>query len=271
MALSNQVPAAPIDMVMPTTALSVYTIITFSLLAVATVLLARESRRSGSWLPLCALLGGAISVLLEPIFDVILLLWYPDKNTTPLFRAFNTSVPHWILPSYALYMGAQGYWMYQQFSNGITAKRLWTLLAIFFCADVLLEAPGLNLGLYIYYGDQPFRFLGFPAWMGAVNAVIPMLVGAAFYGLRDVLTGWRVLLAIPLVPAVVAAAEAANGWPVWYALNADVGLVGTHVAGLVSIVLTLATTYVLSLKLTRPLAAAIPSARLVAARSNTAI
>ncbi len=87
MSLNPQIPAAPIDMLMPATALTVYTLITYSLLAVATVVLARESRRTGSWLPLCALLGGAISVLLELIFDVILLLWYPDKNTTPLFRA----------------------------------------------------------------------------------------------------------------------------------------------------------------------------------------
>ena len=119
---------------------------------------------------------------------------------------------------------------------------------LFWLANFALEMPGLNLGIYYYYGDQPFKLLGFPLWMAMTNAVMPILAGAVLNLFKDVLTGPRVLLAIPLMPMITATPQIAIGWPTWLALNSGGGPMVTHAAALVSLGLSITVVYLIGSK-----------------------
>lgn len=105
--------------------------------------------------------------------------------------------------------------------------------------------PGLNLGIYRYYGDQPFRLLRFPLWMAVTNGLMPLMIGALFNHLRAVLAGPAALLTGVLVPMVVGATQIAAGWPTWLALNSGRGPGATFFGALVSLGLALCVIFVL--------------------------
>ena len=44
--------------------------------------------------------------------------------------------------------------------------------------DAVMETIGINLGVYRYYGVQPFEFLGFPYWWGFINGGSFVTIGA---------------------------------------------------------------------------------------------
>jgi hypothetical protein len=244
--LDNQIPVPPVEMVMP----PINTFVALAnlvLLIAVTVWVALESRRSRSAIPVLILVGAALTSLQEPIYDIVGAVWYPEHATVAYIRAFNVSIPLWLIPGYAWYIGGLGNFMYKVM-RGSTRRPLWQYYFLFWVANFALEMPGLNLGIYRYYGDQPFRVLGFPLWMAMTNGLMPLMIGAIFNGLRDILIGPRALLTLVLVPMIVGATQIAAGWPTWLALNANVGVTGTTLAALISLGLALSIIYILSKK-----------------------
>jgi hypothetical protein len=97
--------------------------------------------------------------------------------------------------------------------------KLW---GVFCVVDAIIETPGLLAGVYVYYGNQPFDFWGFPFWYAWANSLVRVVAGAVIFKLRDFYgTGWRQLGVIPLVPMVNGVAYAAVCWPLWSVLNTD--------------------------------------------------
>lgn len=256
--MDNQIPLPPVEMIMPGTANNMIALINYTVLAIVAFLMLRDGRRTRSWLPLFCLIGGMVAFLMEPIYDMVGSVWYPQHGQTPLFRAFNYSIPLWMLPAYAWYIAGQGYWMYKKYQQGVTAQQLWRFYAMFWVSNLLLEVPGLMLGIYYYYGAQPFKLFGFPLWMAMTNALMPILLGATFISLREVLTGRRVWIAAPLVPMIIGCSQIAAGWPTWLALNSGKGLAVTHAAALVSLGLSMTVVYLVSQKFCVPAGATKP-------------
>lgn len=256
--MNNQIPVPPVDMIMPGTANDVIAIINYAVLAIVAFLMLRDGRRTRSLLPLFCLLGGMVAFLMEPIYDIVGSVWYPQYGQTPLFRAFNYSIPVWMQPAYAWYIAGQGYWMYKKFQAGLRVAQLWRLYALFWISNMLLELPGLMLGIYYYYGPQPFKFFGFPLWMAMTNSLMPILLGITFLSLREVLSGRRVWMTAPLVPMVIGTCQIAAGWPTWLALNAGQGLLATHAAATVSFGFSLMIVYLVSQKFCVPAGLARP-------------
>jgi hypothetical protein len=257
--LANQIPVPPVDMVMPSIN-SVVALANFGVLAVVAVLVAREARRTQSWVPLLILLGAALASLQEPIYDIVGAVWYPEHGTVAFNRAFNVSIPLWLIPGYAWYIGGLGNFMYRKMQRGALHRPLWQYYLLFWLANFALEMPGLNLGIYRYYGEQPFRVLGFPLWMAVTNALMPLLIGSLFNRLRGILVGPAALLAVVLVPMVVGAAQIAAGWPTWLALNSGQGLLVTGAGAVASLGLALSVIYLLGRLSAQPATAGRPVA-----------
>jgi hypothetical protein len=215
--LDNQIPLPPVEMVMPPINTFV-AVANFVLLIGVTVWVAMESRRTRSAVPLLILAGAALTSLQEPIYDIVGAVWYPDHGTVAYIRAFNVSIPIWLIPGYAWYIGGLGNYMVKIVRQGVT-RPLWQYYFVFWVANFALEMPGLNLGIYRYYGDQPFRVLGFPLWMAVTNGLMPLMVGAT---------------------------QSAAGWPTWLALNSRVGVAGASVAAVISLGLAFCIIYLLS-------------------------
>ncbi len=246
--LETQIPVAPQGMVM-----SPYynVIVGINVLVLAGVLLwvFRESRRTGSMIPLLILLGAGAASLQECIFDVMVLVNWADHGHTPLYRMLDRSVPIWMLLAYPWFIGGMGYWMYKRLNDGMTARQLWSLYFFAWAANMFLEIPALQLGnIYSYYGNQPFQILGFPLWMAWTNSLMPILLGSVIYALRDTLTGLRSLLVLALVPMAVGTAQIIAGWPIWLALNSGASYTVTHLAALVTLGLSLIVVYFVSIQ-----------------------
>lgn len=249
MQMPNQMPAPPVNMAMsPLYPYILALSIGVFLLALAFAM--RDAQRTGRWLPVLVLAGAAIASLQECIYDVAVLVWWAEQDTTPLYRLFNRSVPVWMLFAYPWFIGGMGYWAYRRFQAGMTARQLWSLYFFGWFANLLLEVPALQIGnIYVYYGDQAFRVFGFPIWMAMTNTLMPIFVGAILHALDDVLHGPRTLLTLILVPAATASAEIAAGWPMWLALNSGQGLWVTQIATLVTLGFSMSLAYLVSLKL----------------------
>jgi len=249
MSFSNQIPPAPVTMVMPPI-YGTMVLATFVVLAVVLVWIAAESRRLKSFLPLFILIGGAAACVTECLWDVLDCNWYPQIGPEPLYRMFNISVPLWILPGYALYIGAQGYWVYNQIASGrLTVRKFWLFYLFAWVSDVILEMPNIQLSVYAYYGPQPFDFFGFPLWQAMGNAMAPVFIGAIVYYWRDVFTRFGGLPSV-IVPAVaMVAALSAIGWPIWLGLHAGLGYAATYPAGVFSFLLSLGIGYLISQKI----------------------
>jgi hypothetical protein len=241
----DQIPTAPVAMQMPPLANAIIAGLNYTLLLIVTLAMIREAVKTRSALPLLCLAGGAVACLMEPIFDVLMCVWYPQYGQVPLFRNFGISVPIWLLPAYAWYISGQGYLMYRLFQNGITAPRIWVFYVMFYFSDILLESPGLMLHIYAYYGPQPLEIFGLPLWMAASNAVMPLLLGVTYKSLSPLLRGPAILIAAPLVPTIIGTCQIATGWPTWYALHAGEGLWLTTIASFITIGLSAMITYLI--------------------------
>jgi lipoprotein signal peptidase len=248
----SQIPALPTGMVMS----PYYNIILFiNMLVFAAILVwcIREARRSGSAIPVLIMIGAGIASLQECAFDVMVLVNWADSGHTPLYRIFDRSVPIWMLFAYPWFIGGQGYWMYRKLQQGMTGKQLWSLYFFAWFANLFLEVPALQLGnIYTYFGNQPFRILGFPLWMAWVNALMPILLASAVYAYRDSFTGVRSLLVLAVVPMAVGAAQIMIGWPIWLALNSGAGYGVTHAAAVISLGLSLIVVYLVGVKFCQP-------------------
>lgn len=203
--------------------------------AVFFVMALRSLRKTGSPLPLLILIGGGLCMFIEPIVDVMGLCWFWRDGQFVLFEAFGRPIPTWMLPTYIFYVGGQALYTWQRLEKGETMAGVFKLYAIYAVINVLLEEPPLHMGLYAYYGAQPFKAVLLPLWWAIPNAAMPIVLGALIYRLRPALTGWKMLLVVPMMPMGDALTNAAVGWPVWTALNSSDDLVVTTIAALMTL------------------------------------
>jgi hypothetical protein len=226
--VNNQLPTPPLDMVMPQLANQVFTVANLAILAIFAVILGRECVRFRSPLPILFLLGGMLGVFSEPFFDLMVCAWYPQVDSgVSIVHAFNVEVPIWLVAPWGFYIGGQAYYVYRALVRGLHPTKLWLLLPIFWFTNVAFEIPGLLLGVYTYYGPQAFTVFGFPLWMGLSNAIMPITIAVVIYAIRPILVGYRVWLALPIVPLAGLAGGAFVGFPMWWALNSGAGSAAT--------------------------------------------
>jgi hypothetical protein len=250
------IPQPPVDGVMPKTAETVFNIFIFIPLGIALAIAVRHIVGGKGPLLLYCIAGGAFAATMEPIVDVLGLVYLKENNALGTFTVLDRTMPLYICFVYPWYVGGLGYLAYKLFDRGITTKGLFQLWALDAVADVFLESPGILLHTYSYYGHQPFNPWGFPMWWAFVNPVMPMVSGMLIYKLLPHLRqgpSWRLLGIVPLIPMADGLANGATAWPMWIALNqTDVSYVWTSLAGLVCLGLALYAVWMISLVVARP-------------------
>lgn len=240
-------PPQPTGMVMPETAQAIFTFGNVIPLTVILVIAIKYAREHSSAVPFYLLIGGALAVFIEPIVDVLGLVYFPHEGSWGVFRAFNVTIPAFLLPVYAWYVGGQAFLTYRVIEKGVTTKglfKIWLILAI---SNGILETPGLLMGVYTYYGAQPFQLFGFPWWWTFCNALMPITAAVLAFKLRPLLLGWRLALLIPIVPMADALVNGAVSWPTWLALNSGLGYAATYPAAILSFLLGTIFLYVIAL------------------------
>jgi hypothetical protein len=242
----TQAAAAPVDMVMPAMAQLIFIVANGVICAAAFVYAEVHRRRTRSAIGYLLLLAGAATVINEPVVDVLGLCWFADKGSIGLFRAWGFTIPAFMLPVYGWYVGGQALLAFDAIQSGITTRRLFRMYAVFALVNAALEIPGLNMGIYAYYGIQPFELLGFPLWWPICNALMPIVMAAIVSRLLPYLPGPRRVLIVLLGPMAAGMTNGAIAVPTWVALNSGTPLWGTRVAALVSLIMGLTLAFLVS-------------------------
>jgi hypothetical protein len=204
------------------------------LVAVALLLAAHcawHAVRSRSVLPLAAIAGGVIALPIEAFWDVNVQFTFATNSHPIALTEFGRQVPLYLAFIYPAFIGWGSFLGYRLIRMRATTGRLLALPACFFLGDAVIEIAGIRLGLWGYYGRQPFAIAGWPILFGALNGTIPLLGGALLAVLESRVVGWRRTLLVLAVPTAYVGTYAIAGWPMWGALNASVPRVVDWLAG----------------------------------------
>ena len=222
----------PPDLHMDATAQAVFIAVQAVPAALVLLWAARALLRDGDSLPLLCMLGGAAAMFLEPIIDLLGLVWYPRDGQWVMYELFGRPIP-WFVVAYIWFVGAQTIYTIRRMRERPSMVLLLQLYLVYLLMDYVMELPGLYLETYVYYGEQPFVLFKLPLWAPFLNACLPIFAATMVIVFSRWLGGWRRLGVVALVPAAVATVDGAVGWPLWLMLNGDVPAVVVWLAAVV--------------------------------------
>lgn len=188
--------------------------------------------RRRSVLPLFFLLGGALGGLVQPIFDGNIHVQFAEMGQPPNWYFYNVGYPWFVIPGNAM-LGGPVYLMYRRFQDGISAGWLWLAFLGWWMFNNCWEVPGTTIGSYAYFGPHPFKFMGYPLWIGMMAGLGIPLAGFVAYGIARAMEGPRQWLTTAvLIPVTIYGSQVIT-WPMWITLNGGASLeTTTGMAGL---------------------------------------
>lgn len=188
---------------------------------------------------LAATIGGGLCIILEPFWDVLGLgLFYSNGVPTSVSIAGRT-LPLWQFFAYFAYAGLTCYFFYWVSMTGLTARRVRNAVLGTFALNLAIELPITAMGVYEYFGPQPFNPTGFPLWWLFTNAG-GMLSGLVIAELVRRKGQWAGIAAVLIVPSAFGGWEMMTGWPIYAALSSGKGLWVTYPAAVLTAALSLA-------------------------------
>ena len=178
--------------VVPEPITTVVTALSAVLVVVGLVWSLRILRRERDPYPLLLGVGGAIASVLEPFFDVTGAIWHPIAGQWTAFTLFERHIPMFIPLGWCWNVGFGCAVLYRLMVSGrIHTANYWRWVGVAVGLNVLFEAPGTALGVYLYYGDQPLPLTSgkYPLPIAVANGVASITVAVAALRLRSVVRG----------------------------------------------------------------------------------
>lgn len=238
--------ALPLDAVTPEPWQLVFTIIfgipAFAFCLYAIYLFIKEKDIA----PILIMVAGAIATFEEPIVDVLAKCWWPAIGQWVALEVYDRPIPWLCVFAYMAYYGGMVILLVRAFERGITRKQFFSIFYIAIIANVAMEPIPLNLGLWMYYGDQPFAIFGYPLYWPVNNALAAMLTATLIFKIRPYLQGVSLLLLLPMVLSGNLISNAAVMWPIWTALNWPYGYAATIPAAIITFILCIAVAKILA-------------------------
>lgn len=195
---------------------------------------ASAERRRDPALPLL-LVGGAISGLVEPFLDNVVLFWYPPHQSLPTIVAFGRSVPIFVPIGYAWFCGGLLYFVARLYDRGVSRRTVWAVVGWVVVIDYVAIALTAWIGVAGFFGHPPLSIGGYPLWWAAIDGSDVVVGAAVVFYLLPHLAGWNRLWLVSVPPIMIGTAAGAVGWPISTALNSGWSGPGKLVAALVTI------------------------------------
>lgn len=175
-------------------------------------------------LPFLMLMAGLGTSLGEPMLDLVGHLRWSENLHGAAFTNFDIPIPLLIPPCYMLFMGLEAYWIWLMIQRGIDLKRFFMMFAAVGVSDAIMEHPGVMMGVYEYYGQQPLEFYKFPFYWSFTNAAAIATIAVLVHFVWPLVKGkgWKQLAIVPLGVIGTTAGEFGTGFPVFLAINADI-------------------------------------------------
>lgn len=233
----------PTNAVMPALAQDILTAFCYAVFVRCLVIAARKiaTEKDDSFLILC--LAGAMSCLLDPFVCFFTKAIHAPVGQYTMFRAFGKPAPFFLAPMYGFYLAGPAFFFNRAFKKTPAAGLFWKVFSILAIAVCVFELLPLRLGLWIYYGFQPFVFMKFPLYICFMNTTLVMAFAAVGLICLDLFSGVKRYLFLVLAPMSGYAVYGGVAWPVALALLGDVGYAGARVGAIASALLSLVACY----------------------------
>lgn len=217
---ATRLPLPPVDTLFPMDVANVATAIYATLALLVFLYGLFNIKHHRGRIVLLLMVGGLLTVLVEPFLDVIGAAWHPEIGQNTAFENFGRKIPWWVVAVYLFFFGGLGSLNYLSFERGVTRKIVWLWFFIPAAVDVVMEEIMMAFDLYYYYGNQPLIvFREFPLWWAPCNTMGEFLGITALLLLMPYIRGWK-MLAIPLIfPIADAVGYALVGLPSMIAVN----------------------------------------------------
>lgn len=245
-----RLPVPPVDAVAPT-AFSTQCTWFYGLCAFIALLYSlKHWRDSGRPILLLILIGGGLTVFVEPFVDMMGAAFHPRLGHTIVFEFMGRPIPWWMVAAYFAFFGALGSMNYLAFARGVSTRaiRLWFLVPML--VDVVIEEIMLAKDLYLYYGDQPLILLWkLPLWWVPCNSIGEFIGISLVVLMTSYLRGANLLLIPLLIPLSDMVGYAAVALPSWIVINTPVPGWVTQLAGIATFLLAFLIVHGISLLL----------------------
>jgi hypothetical protein len=170
------------------------------------------AHRRGTWLPVLMWLGAQITMFLEPVADIMGNAIHSQMGQINLYSVKAHPIPLYVVFAYPPYYGMLAILLFDRFRAQSVPKALWWKIAASTVVGVIvIEQIPLHYGLWHYYGVHTFKIGYMAIDMIAMNLASVMVATLAIYKLTPVLTGWRQLAVLGVVPAFAMAGHAGAG------------------------------------------------------------
>jgi hypothetical protein len=220
--LLDQIPR-PVGVLVPKDGVVWFGVFNLTLMATVFTVMLWIAWRTRSVLPLFFLAGGALGGLVEPVFDGNIHVQFAEQGQPPNWFFYNVGYPWYVIPGNAM-LGGPVYLMFRRFQQGISNNQLRLAFVGWWMFNNCWEVPGTHIGAYAYYGPHPFKFLGYPLWIGMMAGLGIPLAGFTVYAAAKVMNGPMLCLTtIVLIPIAIYGSEVIT-WPMWLALNGGIAL-----------------------------------------------
>jgi len=181
------------------------------------------------------LVGGAAAAMLEPITNVFGQAYHPEIGQIVGFNALGREIPLHIALIYPWYFGLFSWTTIRAMDNGMSRAGYWKLFlgTVIFAFGV--EIVPVQVGLWKYYGNQPFNIAGMPLWWYVVNPAC--IVGTAAFACLCIKlrSGWRRWPLVVLIPIGAVGFHTGCSAPLYMAMNSANTVQQNIVPGLISI------------------------------------
>jgi hypothetical protein len=213
---------APVDLVMPATAQLVTTAVYGAGAVVFVVLAVWLAFRRKSLMPVLFILGALLTLFLEPVVDVLGNAVHPQIGQYNIVTTNGHPVPWAVFVGYVWYFAALPLIAYDKLVNRtLTSDYVWKTFAGVVVTAAIVEQIPLYFGTWVYYGYQPLKIGFMPVWWIFANTAAVLVPFLILYKLFPVLTGWRQILVVGLIPTGAFMGHSAAGWPMYNALGTD--------------------------------------------------
>jgi len=233
---------------MPSTPQTVLITLTVSVALASIWFIFKETKRRKDWIPVYAFLGAGLSVVYEPLGDMLVSAFYPMEGQIGWIKLFGRQIPLFIGVLYFWYMSVPAIYFLKRLETGISTGVLWRMYLFTMALAIGIELFGVNVDAWIYYGPHPFMVFGVPLWATFTYGGFTIAIAV---GLHLIATNidrkhhWIIIPAIPLfliaghcpLSLPTAAAMFSTDNPVWIWLGGSItiglSLLFVHVISLV--------------------------------------
>ena len=141
--------------------------------------------------PLFMSASGIIAFFNEGNYDILVHLTQPANSLLPVFWTGGQPMGLGFMVGYWGVFTLVTYFSYCFLARGLNTKGFWKLWAGIALACLIIEIPGVQMGVYKYQGEQTLRIFGYPAYNLWINATGWLLSGLLIAILAPVLNGWK--------------------------------------------------------------------------------